>query len=143
MNNTTSKTLLITGLLSTVLLAGCGNTTTTTVESTWTIDTWTTNTGIAKTQKVLTSEKVAYKTPDSDWAESIKVTLTTENDKIVDFVIDAEGQNPISQKWQNAFKEGIAAQIIGKSVDGLNVGVVNGASLTSTAFNDAVSKLQG
>jgi uncharacterized protein with FMN-binding domain len=86
---------------------------------------------------------LAYKTPDPDGDASIKITLTTENDKIVDFVIDAEGQNPISQKWQNAFKEGIAAQIIGKSVEGLNVGVINGASLTSNAFNDAVSKLQG
>lgn len=143
MTNTNSKTLIVAGLLSSVLLAGCGNTTPAATDSTGSVDTWTTETGVVKAQKVLTSEKVSYKTPDADGAESIKVTLTTENDLIVDFALETEGKNPIAQKWQTAFKEGVAAQIIGKSAQGLNVGIVNGASLTSAAFNEAVSKLQG
>ena len=50
--------------------------------------------------------------------------------------------NPNTRKFQGEFAGGIAAQVVGKSIDELKVSKVAGSSLTSGGFNQAVEKIK-
>lgn len=82
-----------------------------------------------------------YEAPSKDM-ESITVELTLDGDKIIDYNIDYFAHHPKSKAMQAAFKAQIGDKIVGKSVKGLDVGIVNGASLTSAAFQKSLENIQ-
>jgi uncharacterized protein with FMN-binding domain len=74
--------------------------------------------------------------------ETVGVELTLASGTITAVNITEHPSNPNTRKFQGEFSGGIAAQVVGKSIDGLNVSKVAGSSLTSGGFNQAVEKIK-
>lgn len=81
-----------------------------------------------------------YRSPAG--GEVIHVTLTLDDDVITTAQVEGAATNPKSIKMQDAFIAGFGAQVIGRPIDGLSLGVVNGSSLTPKGFMDAVTKIK-
>lgn len=95
----------------------------------------------AVSTRKISSTFQTYATPAGD--EEVKVTVALDGNNVVkslelDFVTHA----PKSKMYQDLFKEGIAAQVIGKSIKEVQVGVVNGSSLTAEGFNKAIDQIE-
>ena len=74
--------------------------------------------------------------------ETVGVELTLASGTVTAVNITQHPSNPNTRKFQGEFAGGIAAQIVGKSIDELNVSKVAGSSLTSGGFNQAVEKIK-
>lgn len=74
--------------------------------------------------------------------EEIEVTVQLENGVIVDSEVVPQATAPISVKMQNDFESGYEEQVIGKSLDEVQVSKVAGSSLTPKGFNDALEKIK-
>ena len=74
--------------------------------------------------------------------ETVGVELTLASDTVTGVNITQHPSNPNTRKFQGQFAGGIAAQIVGKNIDELNVSKVAGSSLTSGGFNQAVDKIK-
>ncbi|WP_457962850.1 FMN-binding protein [Arthrobacter sp. D1-29] len=74
--------------------------------------------------------------------ETVGVELTLASGKVTAVEITQHPSNPNTRKFQGEFAGGIAAQVVGKSIDELKVSKVAGSSLTSGGFNDAVEKIK-
>ena len=74
--------------------------------------------------------------------ETVGVELTLASGKVTAVDITQHPSNPNTRKVQGEFAGGIAAQIVGKNIDELNVSKVAGSSLTSGGFNQAVEKIK-
>lgn len=74
--------------------------------------------------------------------ETVGVELTLAAGKVTDVQITQHPSNPNTRKFQGQFAGGIAAQVVGKNLDELNVSKVAGSSLTSGGFNQAVEKIK-
>jgi len=74
--------------------------------------------------------------------ETVGVQLTLAAGKVTDVQITQHPSNPNTRKFQGEFAGGIAAQVVGKNLDELNVSKVAGSSLTSGGFNQAVGKIK-
>jgi uncharacterized protein with FMN-binding domain len=74
--------------------------------------------------------------------ETVGVELTLASGTVTDVKITQHPSNPNTRKFQGEFAGGIAAQVVGKSIDQLNVSKVAGSSLTSGGFNQAVEKIK-
>lgn len=74
--------------------------------------------------------------------ETVGVQLTLAAGKVTDVQITQHPSNPNTRKFQGQFAGGIAAQVVGKNIDELNVSKVAGSSLTSGGFNQAVEKIK-
>ncbi|MFJ4027633.1 hypothetical protein ACIPWF_03195 [Paenarthrobacter sp. NPDC089989] len=81
-----------------------------------------------------------YTSPNGQ--ETVGVELTLAGDKVSAVNITTHPSNPNTRKFQGEFASGIAAQIVGKDIDELNVSKVAGSSLTSGGFNDAVQQIK-
>ena len=81
-----------------------------------------------------------YTSPNGQ--ETVGVELTLAGDKVSAVNITVHPSNPNTKKFQGEFASGIAAQIVGKDIDDLNVSKVAGSSLTSGGFNDAVEQIK-
>ena len=81
-----------------------------------------------------------YQTPGGQ--ESVEVTLTAEDGTVTAVKVTGSGGSPNSQQYQAAFISGIAAEVVGKPLNGLEVGAVSGSSLTGQGFNAAVEKIR-
>ncbi|MFF2842388.1 hypothetical protein [Paenarthrobacter sp. NPDC057981] len=81
-----------------------------------------------------------YTSPNGQ--ETVGVELTLAADKVSAVNITVHPSNPNTKKFQGEFASGIAAQIVGKDVDELNVSKVAGSSLTSGGFNDALQQIK-
>ncbi|HKU34622.1 MAG TPA: hypothetical protein VJP90_03645 [Paenarthrobacter sp.] len=81
-----------------------------------------------------------YTSPNGQ--ETVGVQLTLAGDKVTAVNITTHPSNPNTKKFQGEFASGIAAQIVGKDIDQLNVSKVAGSSLTSGGFNDAVGQIK-
>ena len=81
-----------------------------------------------------------YQSPNG--AESVTVTVTVEHDVVtaVEVVGHATGGN--SKQFQTQFASGIAAEVVGKPLDEVEVSRVAGSSLTSGGFNAAIDAIQ-
>ncbi len=105
--------------------------TTTNTETTTETDAW----------RAYSSTFQAYKTPAGN--EEVKVTATIDGEGIVKKVELAFVTNaPKSKTYQGLFAEGIAEQVVGKSIKDIKVGVVNGSSLTANGFNNAIDQIE-
>ncbi|WP_374946659.1 hypothetical protein [Agreia sp.] len=74
--------------------------------------------------------------------ETIGVSLTLTGDVITAVTVTPESTNPNGKKYQGEFADGIAAVVVGKSIDDLEVSKVAGSSLTSGGFTDAVDQIK-
>ena len=74
--------------------------------------------------------------------ETVGVQLTLASGTVTDVQITQHPSNPNTRKFQGEFAGGIAAQVVGKSIDDLNVSKVAGSSLTSGGFNEAVEQIK-
>ena len=81
-----------------------------------------------------------YQSPNG--AETIGVELTLKDDIVTEVTITPNASNPNTVRYQGEFKDGIAAEVVGKDIDTLNVTKVAGSSLTSTGFNAAVETIK-
>lgn len=74
--------------------------------------------------------------------EEVYITLTIENDVVSEATFEGRAGHPTSRTLQNLFAEGFSGQVIGRPLDEVNLDVVNGSSLTSRGFNEAVEKIR-
>ncbi len=81
-----------------------------------------------------------YRSPAG--AESVTVSLILKDDVIIDATFIGDATHKKSIAMQAAFTEGFNEQVVGKSLDEVSVGVVNGSSLTGVGFMDAVAKIK-
>lgn len=82
----------------------------------------------------------SYTSPNGQ--ETVGVQLTLSGGTISGVDITVHPSNPNTKKFQGEFKDGIAAQIVGKKLDDINVSKVAGSSLTSGGFNQAVETIK-
>ena len=81
-----------------------------------------------------------YASPNG--TETVGVELTLAAGTVTAVNITQHPSNPNTGKFQGEFAGGIAAQVVGKSIDELNVSKVAGSSLTSGGFNQALDKIK-
>ncbi len=75
-------------------------------------------------------------------AESVDVTVTLDDGVITDATFHGNATHPTSMKKQADFATGFEAQVVGKSIDDVSLGVVNGSSLAPKGFMDALVKIK-
>lgn len=81
-----------------------------------------------------------YTSPNG--TETVGVQLTLAGGSVTAVEITTHPSNPNTRKFQGEFKDGIAAQIVGKKLDEIKVSKVAGSSLTSGGFNQAVESIK-
>lgn len=81
-----------------------------------------------------------YRSPAG--AESVTISLTLKDDKVTAATFAGDATHKKSIEMQTAFSTGFNEQVVGKSIDDVAVGVVNGSSLTGMGFMDAVAKIK-
>jgi len=74
--------------------------------------------------------------------EEIAVTLSLENDMIVNATVISKATNEVSVKLQGMFIGGFKGIVIGKKIDDVVLDKVAGSSLTPKGWNDAVAKIK-
>jgi hypothetical protein len=74
--------------------------------------------------------------------ESVNVSLKVENDIVASVTVTGSAKAGDSKLYQNLFIKGISGEVVGKKLDGLSVGRVNGSSLTGGGFNKAIREIQ-
>lgn len=72
----------------------------------------------------------------------VKVDVTLAAGKIAAVEVTPEATDPTSKSHQEDFAGGISAEVVGKSIDDLNVGAVAGSSLTVEGFNQAIDQIK-
>lgn len=82
----------------------------------------------------------AYRSPAGN--ENVTVGLTLKDGIVTDATFKGDATNPASKNLQAAFAAGYKAQVVGKSVDSISLGVINGASLTPKGFMEALAKIK-
>lgn len=80
--------------------------------------------------------------PPSNQTEEVDVTLTLQDNVVTALEVETSGNNPTSKQYQREFTSGIQAQVVGKSLDELDVHKVAGSSLTSQGFNRALDTIR-
>lgn len=74
--------------------------------------------------------------------QSVTVKLTLANDTITAVTVTGHASDPTAKSYQSQFVDGIAAVVVGKDIDTLNVSRVAGSSLTSGGFNAALKAIK-
>lgn len=74
--------------------------------------------------------------------ETVKVTLTLKDGTVTEAAFTGNAVNPASKTVQQKFAEGYKSLVVGKKVDAISLGVVNGSSLTPKGFMDALAKIK-
>ncbi|MFZ2206509.1 MAG: FMN-binding protein [Microgenomates group bacterium] len=86
------------------------------------------------------SETVDYSV--KRFSESITVNATFSNQTIIDLQIKNQSTNGESAAYQEAFATEIKQYVIGKKISEINISRIAGASYTSVAFMEAISRMQ-
>lgn len=74
--------------------------------------------------------------------ESIEITLVLKSDTVSEVQIVSNAEHDVSKKMQGLFIAGINAEVVGKKINELSVGKVNGSSLTGNGFNQALESIK-
>lgn len=82
----------------------------------------------------------SYTSPNGTETVGVQLTLSGGTVSAVDITVHPS--NPNTRKFQGEFKDGIAAQVVGRKLDEINVSKVAGSSLTSGGFNQAVESIK-
>ncbi|KQO99493.1 hypothetical protein [Leifsonia sp. Leaf264] len=81
-----------------------------------------------------------YTTPGGQ--EDVTVTITLADDIVTAVEVTGSATSGNSKQYQSAFISGIAAEVVGKDIDDLDVSKVAGSSLTSSGFNAALDAIR-
>lgn len=81
-----------------------------------------------------------YQSPNG--GESIIVEVTLAGDIVTAVSVTTNANNPTTERFQGQFADGIAAEVVGKDIDTLDVTRVAGSSLTSGGFRQAVEAIK-
>lgn len=81
-----------------------------------------------------------YSSPAGD--EEVLVTIVLESDVVVSAEFEGLATHPTSKKLQDMFADGFEDEVVGKSIDEINLTVVNGSSLTPVGFMDALAEIK-
>jgi len=73
--------------------------------------------------------------------ETIDVSVTLDSGVVSAVEVTPEATNPTSKTWQTAFASGVSDQVVGKSIDDVDLDVVSGSSLTTEGFEDALDQI--
>lgn len=82
----------------------------------------------------------SYSNPGGE--SKVKVDLTISDGTISDVTVTPEAENGTSKQYQAKFAGGIADEVVGKSLDDIDVSKVAGSSLTSEGFNKAIEQIK-
>ena len=82
----------------------------------------------------------SYQAPSG--TETVDVTVTLEGDVITAVEVVGQATDPEAKEHQAEFIGGIAAEVVGKDIDDINVSRVAGSSLTSGGFNAAIETIK-
>jgi uncharacterized protein with FMN-binding domain len=82
----------------------------------------------------------SYQTPET--LETVSVTLALEDGVVTEVEVTGDPQAPESEQYQGQFIGGIEQEVVGVSIDELDVSRVAGSSLTSGGFNSAVEAIK-
>ncbi len=74
--------------------------------------------------------------------ESVSVEITLADDTVTAVTVTPEATDPQAKSYQELFAGGIAAEVVGKDIDTLNVSRVAGSSLTAGGFNEALDAIK-
>jgi uncharacterized protein with FMN-binding domain len=75
-------------------------------------------------------------------SEHISVSLTLAKNIVTAVKVTTVKADPTATGYEQMFENGIAAVVVGKNINSLNVGTVAGSSLTSTGFNSALATIK-
>lgn len=81
-----------------------------------------------------------YQSPNG--GESIIVELTLAGDIVTAVAVTTNANNPTTERFQGEFRDGIAAEVVGKDIDTLDVTRVAGSSLSSGGFRQALESIK-
>jgi uncharacterized protein with FMN-binding domain len=82
----------------------------------------------------------SYQTPET--VESISVSLTIADGVMTEVEVTGDPKARETEQYQGQFIDGISDEVVGKSLDDLDVSRVAGSSLTSGGFNEAVESIK-
>jgi hypothetical protein len=85
--------------------------------------------------------QTTYRTPDRD-TYYVDVTLTVADDIISSANVTFDPK-AARDKYVKNFSSAYTSKVVGKSLEGMKLSRVGGASLTTTAFNKAITTIQG
>ncbi|OGL78163.1 hypothetical protein A3J43_01775 [Candidatus Uhrbacteria bacterium RIFCSPHIGHO2_12_FULL_54_23] len=74
--------------------------------------------------------------------EQVGVTLTLENDVIIDTQFEIKAERPTSVQKQTIFSENYKPFVVGKNIDEVHLTKVSSSSLTPKGFMDALEKIK-
>lgn len=74
--------------------------------------------------------------------EEVNIVITLADGVVVDAEFVGKATHETSKKMQGLFSEGFTEEVVGKSIDEINLTVVNGSSLTPKGFMDALEKVK-
>lgn len=86
------------------------------------------------------SAEGSYSNPGGE--STVRVALTISDGTISKVEVTPEATNGTSKQYQAQFAGGISQEVVGKSLDDLDVSKVAGSSLTSQGFNDAIDQIK-
>lgn len=93
----------------------------------------------------ITSDEMVYDGPGKGDtpSDSVTTTLSLDANNIITTVTNKYvAWYPKSNQYQSAFDQAIATEIVGKPLDGLEIGTIGWASNTSKAFNKALDNIR-
>jgi uncharacterized protein with FMN-binding domain len=75
-------------------------------------------------------------------AEEVEISLAIADGVISDVQFFGKAEHPSSKTMQERFEAGFKEQVVGRSIDDVELTVVNGSSLTPKGFMDALEKIK-
>lgn len=82
----------------------------------------------------------SYESPGG--SEVVTVTVSVKDEMIQSVNVVKGTDNETSERFQGLFIDGIGAEVVGKKMSDVKVGVVNGSSLTGEGFNKAIEEIR-
>ena len=72
----------------------------------------------------------------------VEVELALADGTITEITVNPEAEDATSRQYQEKFASGISDEVVGKSIDEIDVSKVAGSSLTSIGFNKAIEEIK-
>jgi hypothetical protein len=82
----------------------------------------------------------AYSSPGGP--QGINVAVQLKNDEVAWVMVTPSSFIGEAAQFQSRFAQEITGEVVGKDIDQITVSRIAGSSLTSTAFNDALSEIK-
>jgi uncharacterized protein with FMN-binding domain len=81
-----------------------------------------------------------YNSPGGN--ETVKVSLTLNNNIVTASDVEAGANDPTALSYQTIFIGGYKQYVVGKKINSIDLHNVSGSSLTSQGFNDALKQIE-